>query len=294
MKFIGFTRKNTAIDLPEEDSFGIEEHSGSLFVCTADGITRDPIGLKHFPERDAKGIAEFSSHYLRPSPAKDASQECVSKILEHLRVIQAEEGRIGRDGIFNSFSYANQHLLSFNNWRIGPITDYLENDWLACVASAGVILDHILYYGYIGDCGVLVINEGGDLVKRTPNEVEKTSNYLKSLRNGSLFNDPWRDPMWRANVRREYRNRTDNPYAYGAFTGEPGALKFVHTGKAHLGLGYYVLFYSDGMEKILFSNDSIGKHLAQYGLERLEEICEEVAQSVGCKAEGTLVAVAVE
>jgi len=68
----------------------------------------------------------------------------------------------------------------------------------------------------------------------------------------------------------------------------------VHTGKAHLGLGYYVLFYSDGMEKILFSNDSIGKHLAQNGLERLEEICEKVAQSVGCKAEGTLVAVAVE
>src|SRR3989338_11129805 len=112
MKFIGFTRKNTAINLPEEDSFGIEEHSGSLFVCTADGITRDPIGLKHFPERDAKGIAEFSSHYPRPSPAKDASQECVSKILEHLRAIQPEEAGKGREEAFNSFFYANHLLLT--------------------------------------------------------------------------------------------------------------------------------------------------------------------------------------
>ncbi len=274
MKIVCLRRENKAygFPFPAEDSYGWVRKDGRLIVAVADGITRDPRNFRFTEE-----------NYPNPSPAKIAADTArQSLIAEMMTAEEASERSVFR-AFFNTNMKAMRRL---NKNHVGE-TDYLESDWWACVACAGTIKDGRLFYGYIGDCGVAVFNTKGEVVDKTSNDVEKASKHLHSLPRYD-----WGKAKWRRKVRSEYRNNLDNPHSYGALTGEASAWRFIHTGKINLMPGFYVLFYSDGMEKVILSN-RLAEHLAESGINGLEGRCREVADRMKIKSEGTLVAVVV-
>ena len=68
-----------------------------------------------------------------------------------------------------------------------------------------------------------------------------------------------------------------------------------HAGDTFFNLtpGFFVLFYSDGMEDVVLSM-GLSEHLASIGLDGLERKCNDIADEMGIRKEGTLVAVAVD
>lgn len=55
----------------------------------------------------------------------------------------------------------------------------------------------------------------------------------------------------RRTVRRDYRNRPENPYAVGALTGEADAMHYVRVGEIDLAPDQVLVAYADGLEHVV-------------------------------------------
>ena len=270
-RIIAFTKHNPRylkFNRPEEDSFRYSVKKKRITLVVADGITRDPLGFREFPEKfDESAIKKFAASYPNPSPAKIAADLFCETFV-----------RSGHEQVLKIFEECNNKIKRLNH---GLKVDYLENDFAACVASGGVIENGILYWGFIADCGICVFNEKFELVFRTPDEGPRKEIDEDAKKSGKN----WNQSEWRARVRSYYRNNTKNPFSYGAFTGEDSALKFVKCGKREIKEKDIVIFYSDGMGPLLFSGE-INKLKNVAELENYVDKNLEKIQG----AEGTIVA----
>ncbi len=282
MEIIAFTKQNPEHKFKhsKEDSFKYSSGKDKILVAVADGITRDPIGIKELPDsNDVRAIKEVVKKYPKPSPAKRAADLfCVSFIK------QLKNKKINISSIKNSFRYVNKKIEKLNK-KNNPKPDYLENDFRACVGVGGAIKNNQLYYGFIADCGVCVFDNKGKLRFRTENEGPNSKgnidkNVTKKYKTGFKFSEG------RKIIRSRYRNNLLNPLSYGALTGEKQAIEYVRTGKFRLNNGDYILFYSDGMPPIIYSRKvNISKQF-----NNLENYVDKNLSKIdGC--EGTMVAV---
>ncbi len=285
-KIIAFTVENSRAHhlLPVEDSFKINNTKTLKIITVADGITRDPIGVPHLPSpHQLLAEIEFVEKYPRPSPAKITADTFCKSFISYLK--KQKNGSV--EMISNAFSLANLKIKNLNKKK-NPHPDYLERDLWGCVASAGFIQKDKLYYGYICDCGVCIFDKKGRLKFRTTNDKDEADKLL------DFRGKDWRNPKWRADRRKEYRNNPNKKVrgklaSYGALTGEKNALFFVKTGKQKLCTGDHIFFYSDGMEKILFSTE-FQKILATTEWDKLEESCRKLHHTKE-GAEATLVGI---
>ncbi len=82
-----FTKHNPKFERyrPEkEDAFRYKTNGKIIIAVVADGITRDPIGIKTRPEfSDKKAMKETASNYPRPSPAKIAANLFCESFVEY-------------------------------------------------------------------------------------------------------------------------------------------------------------------------------------------------------------------
>ncbi len=288
-KNIAFTLENTKAHhlIPTEDSFKIKIGKRYKIIAVADGITRDPLGLPNLASpRVLIEEIKFVEKYPRPSPAKIAADAFCRTFIQSVQT----DGQISQRTVADAFSKANEKIKILNQKR-NPHPDYLENDFWSCVASGGVIKDQKLYWGYICDCGVCIFDKNGKLKFHTENDKEKADKL------GDFKGKSWRDPKWRYERRKEYRN---NPLkriggkivSYGALTGEENALFFLKTGMQKLHPGDRIFFYSDGMEKIVYSKE-FRKILMLRSWDEMEEECKRLHQ-IKEGAEATLVGIVVE
>ncbi len=286
-KIIAFTKKNTRFpSLPEEDSFQYLKTNNKVIVAVADGITRDPIGVKDYPSVNNKKATKAAlDKYPNPSPARYAADEFCNSFTKFLK----KDNKTHETSLLNAFKFANGKINNLNR-EYNPSIDYLENDYWACVASGGVIINNFLYWGYICDCGVCVFDKLGNLRFRTADDMKDVSKYIDSQ--GKSF----RSASWRKIIRYKYRNNLKNVVAgklmsYGALTGEHNALEFVKIGKFKLEKGDYVCFYSDGMAEVIYSKE-FKSNLIKKKLDDLKEFSERVAKKdKKYEKEGTLVLV---
>lgn len=286
-KIIAFTKKNTRFpSLPEEDSFRYFEANNKIVVAVADGITRDPVGVKDYPfDDDKKAVKAALEKYPNPSPAKCAADEFCDSFTKFLK----KGVRINKLSLISAFKFANGKINDLNA-KHNRSVDYLENDFWACVASGGVITNHVLYWGYICDCGICVFDKLGNLRFRTTDCMADVSKHIDSQ--GKSFGSA----SWRKMIRYKYRNNPRNIVSgklmsYGALTGECNALEFVKVGQFKPGKGDYVCFYSDGMAEIVYSKE-FKSNLIKKKLSCLKEFSECVAKKdKRYEKEGTLVLV---
>lgn len=222
--------------LPAEDSVAFK----NMVFCVADGITRDP---KLPPKFKGKKIEDALKYYPNPSGAKKVADifcndfVTLAKELKNIKAI---------------FTEINSSIANYNNKKI-ELVDYLTDDYFACVACGGYIKNNILYYGYIGDCGLAIFNKDGKLKFQTKNGLADFINFENKYLRKKDFN--WVMPEYRHLIRSEYRNKKkthkNKLISYGALTGEKGAISFINQGKKKLNTGDLVVAYSDGFENII-------------------------------------------
>lgn len=251
MKIIAFTKHNpkyARLRSIEEDTFRYERKGNSLIVAVADGITRDPKGITVLPNlKDKRGIEEARENYPNPSPAKKAADLFCDSFLDYLKKKDGDERNVRE-----AFAYGNRRIHDRLNKDLK--VDYLENDYAGCVASGGVIRDGELYYGFITDCGVCVFNIEGELKFRTSDERPGSKGSInEEIKN--KYNSSFKFPEGRKIIRSRYRNNPLEPLAYGALTGEELALHYTRTGNVNIKTGDKIIFYTDGISHIVYSED---------------------------------------
>jgi|TARA_B100002003_G_scaffold211419_1_gene207822 serine/threonine protein phosphatase PrpC len=260
MKIIAFTTHNQKFKHPEEDAFKYYSDKGKILVAVSDGITRDLV----------KGT------YPNPSPAKIAADLFTNSFIKYIK-----KKKLTSNLIKETFEDINNKI-KYLNKKKNPNPDYLVNDLWACVAVGGIIKNNYLYYGFIADCGVVIFNKNGKLKFKTRDEGPGMK--------GSIDNDlakkyktSFNETKGRKIIRSLYRNNIKNPLAYGAITGEKSFINYLRVGKIKVSKGNYVIFYSDGLKPIIFSNNFQNK-LKKQDIGGLNKLCDYKV-----KSEGTLV-----
>lgn len=253
--------------MPQEDALAI----GDDVYAVADGITRDPLGVKDFTGLSYEDLLQT---YPQTSGAALAAQLFCRQFVREM----SEQGP-DPEGVRAAFVAANDAIARLNRQHIRHV-DYLVKDYCGCTAAAGAIADNQLSWGVIGDCGIIVFNNRGQVKLQTTNGMETFEKYAPQI------GFDWNKPEGRKLVRSRFRN---NPnmiadgvcVAYGALTGEKPAEHFMDFGTQPLEPGDLIVFYSDGMNNIVvqreffnavYQNDPtiVDQQLLPY-LERLAE-----------------------
>lgn len=223
--------------MPPEDALAMAE---GVYVV-ADGITRDPLGIKDFTGYTWE---ELLATYPQTSGAAIAAEVFCRRFVKAIG-----EQPISQEGVRRSFVAGNNAIRLLNDQRVAKV-DYLINDYCACVAAGGVIDAGQLLWGCIGDSGVAIYTRGGQLKFISPNGVADFANFAPQI------GFDWNKPAGRKLIRSRYRN---NPnviengicVSYGALTGEKPAEHFMDFGTEDLEKGDLVVFFSDGFAPML-------------------------------------------
>jgi serine/threonine protein phosphatase PrpC len=128
-------------------------------------------------------------------------------------------------------SEANESVASLNR-EIFPDFDYGERDRAGVAAVVGVIDGETLWLASIADCWC--VGAKGDDVTRLA--WEKTSQAR-----------PEYNRLGERTAREQLRNNSEHPKAYGAFTGEPEAMRFVEYSNVDI----------SGFDRLVFSSDGL-------------------------------------
>lgn len=230
------------INFPVEDQYYANENT----AIVADGITRDPIGIKDFSKCSKKDLI---INYPNPSGAEMCAKE-ICKTFE-------EEN----DTLKEKLIKCNEAVNLLNKKHIKEC-DYLENDYYGAVASCIEMKESTLKFAYICDSGVIVYDKLGNIKFQTEDDKKIYSDPYK--REARL--PPWYLSECRKIVRSKWRNNPDNIIdgkcvSFGAITGEKEAISFIKSGEIEIEKEDTVLLYSDGFSEFLHEQEFINKIL---------------------------------
>lgn len=223
--------------MPHEDALALGENA----YVVADGIARDPIGIKDFT---GKSMEELLESYPKDSGAALAAELFCRRFLKELASHLPYQKNVQA-----AFTEGNVAIAKLNRQRVG-VTDFLVNDYCGCVAAAGMIEDGLLHWGSIGDSGVLIYDHTGQVRFRSPDGMETFTRYASKLKYD------WNKPEGRKLIRSRFRNNPnmivdDVCVSYGALTGEDPAKRFMYFGVEPVERGEVVLFFTDGLKNIV-------------------------------------------
>lgn len=234
----GITLPNTKYGhlMPQEDTFLIEKD----VFCVADGITRDPISPLDF---EGLTIEDGLKNYPNPSGARMAADLFCQEFVKNIGHEESSD---------KAFIKANSAIAELNKKYIKKV-DYLVNDFYACVASGGTIINKKLKWGQICDCGIIIFDKNGNKKFQTENGMTPFKSYIKGKE------QRWGNPERRKYIRSQFRNNPEQIVegklvSYGALTGEKTAAPFIKSGTIDLSSGDLVIFYSDGFENLVVEN----------------------------------------
>lgn len=230
------------INFPIEDQYYANENT----AIVADGITRDPIGIKDFSKCSKKDLI---INYPNPSGAEMCAKEICKTFKEE-------------NGTLKEKLIKCNEAVNLLNKKYIKECDYLENDYYGAVASCIEIKEHILKFAYICDSGVIVYDKLGNIKFQTEDDKKIYSDPYK--REAGL--PPWYLSECRKIVRSKWRNNPDNIIdgkcvSFGAITGEKEAISFIKSGEIEIEKEDTVLLYSDGFSEFLHEQEFINKIL---------------------------------
>lgn len=285
----GFTAESWRVKLlgiPVEDAYYMDEHVGTIAV--ADGVSRDWDLTRN------KLTIPFK--YEKPSHAKIAADLFTHVSLSVLRDFIVKDQR----AIIEAYRRSNEAIGNYARQQgITPEnTDYLLRDLPGCVSSLAVLNKNAIYYGFIADCGVALVDARGNLLLKTPDEgpnsVDKDKHIWSEIRETLGERAGWSMPEARKMQRSQFRNNPKEGNSYGVLTGEKNALYYLKTGTIEVKPEYTLLVYTDGVEPILFLKDvgggDIRGEVADFIRNRdfcgIERLCKKNVKSEGTLAYG--------
>lgn len=230
------------INFPVEDQY----YAGENTAIIADGITRDPIGIKDFSKCSKKDLI---INYPNPSGAEMCAKEICKTFKEE-------------NGTLKEKLIKCNEAVNLLNKKYIKECDYLENDYYGAVASCIEIKESTLKFAYICDSGVIVYDKLGNIKFQTEDDKKIYSDPYK--REAGL--PPWYLSECRKIVRSKWRNNPDNIIdgkcvSFGAITGEKEAISFIKSGEIEIEKEDTILLYSDGFSEFLHEQGFINKIL---------------------------------
>jgi serine/threonine protein phosphatase PrpC len=236
---------------PIEDQY----YTDNNLAVVADGITRDPVGVY---DLSSVSFNEMLDKYPRPSGAEMAAMAITDAF---------KESKDKEQSLLDMLKLANENVGKLNKEYITKC-DYLQNDYYGAVASAILIDGSMLHYAYICDCGVIVYDKNKNIKFKTPDDMGLVD------KNFDTKGIPWYQAEARQIVRRDYRNKPNNKYSYGAITGEKEADYFMRHGSIKLDKDDIVVVYSDGFSNFL-SIPKFADLLFQFNIKDFEYYVEK-------------------
>ena len=158
-------------------------------------------------------------------------------------------------------------LLKKDKQRCTENNLYFENP--GCVFVSGVVYNQKLYYGYVGDCGVILIRNNQRYILATPQtyyafKVDKVEKQRERLE-------------------KEYVNNPANPKGYGVVNGDARVVEFFNVTNVELQSGDTLYFVSDGVypfiascPPIMFNNLSASEILKLHEQEMVKQSFEKM------------------
>ncbi len=241
---IKFNRK------PNEDFFLISEKY-PIFVL-ADGVTQSrfedgsysyPAGARAAAEIFCYSAMEYLESNFKPNKNKFLFLNFSNRVfIPKFEKFRNEESEIKKI-IENGFDFANERIWELNeNEGMTEKLDYVVLDYFDTVGVAGFLAKDILYYGYVGDCGLAIFDKNNNLKFQTRDMVEPAQERARSIYKN------WGGMAQNERTKIFHRDFRNNPSGkgYGSFTGEPGVKKYYKIDSLILDSGDLVIFYSDG------------------------------------------------
>ena len=238
---------------PREDAFLF--NADKKILAIADGVTR---------ESYVSG---------KESPAKIAADLFCNNFVYYWDSLKVKE-----KNVLDAFEYANKSIHVWNNKEI-PNPDYTTVDLAGCVASGAVIINDICFWGFICDCGIVLVNKDGEILFKTKDE-GPTVHEKYIWKDKKLQGLTWRDAESRKIIRTQFRNNPSEEHSFGVLTGENLAMKYVRTAKTLLMKGDVVIVYTDGLEP-LFSQKKFSELIKNRNFGGLKQLSQEIVQSEG-------------
>lgn len=200
--------------------------------AVADGVSRD---------RNSDGS------YPNPSGARLVAEEFCREVIKYSESLS---GAMSEFCIRKAIDRANQQIRLLNvRHGILEKLDYWINDYFGTCGVVAAIDKDTLYYGYVGDCGLMVFNQYGSLKHVSVNDIAP----LEVIRDSKkFFSKKDRALFWRKYL----RNKPKADYlTYGTLTGESVVSHYYHIGKLKLQKGDSIILYSDGFLRFIKMQD---------------------------------------
>ena len=218
---------------PNEDFYLVSKKI-PIFVV-ADGVTQS-----HFE----------NGKYAFPNGAKEAAEIFCYKTLEVLEkeINNDLSERKVKEIFIKAFNFANDEIKKLNIKNgIDKKLNYVEYDWFDTVGIAGFILKNKIYYGYVGDCGLIIFDKLNKKKFQTKDMVAPAvKKFMKVYeKNGMLLLNE-RTLI----IHKNFRNNP-NKQGYGSFSGEKGVKNYYKFGSQKLSEKDLLVFYSDGFANYL-------------------------------------------
>lgn len=222
--FVKFNEK------PNEDFYFVPKKSPVFAI--ADGITR--FSYENINKTLLNGARKAAEIFCLES----------AKYLEKNLDFKTANSKSIKNAIKKAFDFVNERIKRLNiRYGIPKKMDYIKYDWFGAVGVAGIILKNKLYYGYLGDCGVVIFDKKNKKKFQTKNMV---ASALEKFKNWKEFS-----PEKRALIIHKNLRNNPNKKGYGSFTGESRIENYYEIGIKKLKEDDLVVFYSDGLLELL-------------------------------------------
>ena len=220
---------------PNEDAYLISKKFPIFAV--ADGVTQS-----HYP----------NGRYALPYDAKEAAHIFCKATVEYLEnnlAIKDASDKKVRETIARAFDFTNQKIRNLNEQHgIQKRMDYKEHDWFDTVGVVVIMVKNTLYYGFVGDCGLVIFDKNNNKKFQTKDMVQPAVNRFKKMYPDS---ETWDLLQHQFVIRKDFRNNPDKKIGYGSFTGQLGVENYYAFGKKELHKGDMSVLYSDGFFELL-------------------------------------------
>jgi len=230
---------------PNEDFYLVSKKSPIFAV--ADGVSR---------------IKNPDGSYPKVSGARLAAEEFCKSTTNYL---EKNFKNANSKTLRKAFNFANKAIFNLNKkYGINKKSDYLENDFFCTCGAVAFIKNNILYYGYVGDCGIRIYNKN-DFLKFI--SIDDVSTLEEWRDNQKFKSKKERLLIWRKIL----RNKPKAPYlTYGVFTGEKEVKYYYHVGEIKLHKRDLIFIYSDGFVHFIAKTD-FRNFFREFEKEKLEE-----------------------
>lgn len=210
---------------PQEDGYYVNDIDGVYLVC--DGITRQ----EGYADENYSVSAAFTNKFCKNfgNALAEDMQNSVKNLSQSIKKVFVKSSV----SVYEQLTKENVYADNYSAAKALSIKRDKYFEPVGCVAALAVIENGTLYYGRVGDCGVLLARNG-ELIKLTSSQTRYAFKIDGVEKERRLLYE-------------KYVNRPENQRGYGVVNGDKNVSAFFNISQIKLERGDVVYVASDGI-----------------------------------------------